>query len=73
MPYIAVCKFPTSNRTYDYLSEVPVEPGQRAYVDTKRGKAEVEIVGTKEHSDIASVYLLAVVPPKDSDQKKAPF
>lgn len=67
MTVVAVCRFPGSSKDYHYFCDAEITPGMRAYVDTRRGKAEVEIVDVIERSDRASAHLLAVMGPKEPE------
>lgn len=71
MAIVAKCRFPGTTRTYDYLSDEPVKPGDRAYVDARGRKAEVEVVEVTDNSPFGIhrlKKLLAVLPPKEPEQ-----
>jgi hypothetical protein len=53
--------FGYSDAVYDYFVTFPIEVGQRAYVETKRGETKVRVVEFKETSDVARAYLLRPV------------
>jgi hypothetical protein len=61
---IVAVKFGFSDKTYDFFSDIPVEVGQTAYVETSRGEAKVKIVEIKTESDRAERSVLRIAEPK---------
>jgi hypothetical protein len=65
---VAVCRFPGSTREYHYFCDATVKAGAKAYVETRRGKAEVEVVDIIDSSDRATAWLLGAGTPKDGER-----
>ena len=65
---VAVCRFPGSSKEYHYRCDDTVKAGAVAYVETRRGKAEVEVVKIIDSSDSATAWLLGAGKPKDEER-----
>jgi hypothetical protein len=63
-PTIVAVKFGFSDKTYDFFSDIPVEIGQRVYVETSRGETKATIVDIKNESDRAERSVLRIVEPE---------
>ncbi|MET3648073.1 hypothetical protein [Phyllobacterium ifriqiyense] len=69
---IVAVKFGFSDKTYDYFSDIPVEVGQKVYVETSRGEAKVEIVEIKDGSERAEKAVLRIVEPETAPSSGEP-
>ena len=58
---IVAVKFGFSDKTYDFFSDIPVEIGQKVYVETSRGETKATIVAIKAESDLAERSVLRFV------------
>jgi hypothetical protein len=68
---IVAVKFGFSDKTYDFFSDIPVEVGQRIYVETSRGETKATIVEIKKESDRAERSVLRIVEPENQPSGEA--
>ncbi|MBB3234394.1 hypothetical protein [Phyllobacterium endophyticum] len=61
---IVAVKFGFSDKTYDFFSDIPVEVGQRVYVETSRGETKATVTEIKSKSDRAERSVLRIVEPE---------